>query len=508
MKKIVLTLILSLLLCLMLLCIANAESVYLEPIPDELKTADDKFTHFVVFEEEKYFVGSGATLTSFNAEAMDADMASAGIDKSKIGKEYLTRFNFPATFGGTTVTYVNLNSMKGHAYFSHVCGYIQLCGTVNKLHDMNEKTSQLRCIDFGENSQVKSIPFYFCPDSRRLFSIKNFPRDLDVIEESAFNRCYNAFKGELYLNAKTIKTSAFNNSLSHLTGLVLGPNTQKIETQALCVRLSEIPGGSRPSDDKIQIRYIEFECDVSTVSFAEQKADSGAFYFPVNTGRSPYSHLKCIILSHPNNESKITEGSKFTDFTNGKTILFNDSDGADDFVVAGHNFENAVISYESYLENGVTSCVDCGKTIKYDPIFKFRGYSVPENGRISIVVGYEINQVALQAYEASTNKTITFGFIAVSKAKLGDNTPLDENGNPTALESGMVIKAEIEKGCRFLEGKIVGLTTDEHKAASLVLSMYALVLDSEGKTNVFYLQDKQAAGNELSSISYNELVSE
>ena len=30
----------------------SAKSVYLEPIPDELKAENDTFTHFVVFEEK------------------------------------------------------------------------------------------------------------------------------------------------------------------------------------------------------------------------------------------------------------------------------------------------------------------------------------------------------------------------------------------------------------------------------------------------------------------------
>ena len=151
-KKIFLMLVIVAMLVCAFAITASAKSVYLEPIPDELKAQNDSFTHFVVFEGEKYFTGSGSTLNGLNDSVMDQDMATAGIDKSKIGTEYLTRYNFPAYMGDTLITYVNLNVIKTHKYFKNVCGYIQLEGTVNQVHDMNECVNELRCIDFGENS--------------------------------------------------------------------------------------------------------------------------------------------------------------------------------------------------------------------------------------------------------------------------------------------------------------------------------------------------------------------
>ena len=241
MKKLFLTLSLCLLACVFFTIMASARTVYLEEIPDELSYEGDTATHFVVFEEEKYYVGSGSTIDGFNTDEMDADMAAAGIDSSKIGTEYLTRFNVPAYMGDTLITYVNLNSMKSHRYFSGKCGYVQLAGTVSKIHDMNEKTAQLRCFDFGENSQVTVIPGYFVNSSQRLYSVKNFPKYLTVIESNAFNKCYNAFSGELYLNAVTIEQSAFNNCFNHVTGLVFGPDTKKIGNELILKELENIP---------------------------------------------------------------------------------------------------------------------------------------------------------------------------------------------------------------------------------------------------------------------------
>lgn len=509
MKKLFLVLALAVLGCFMLACAVSAKDVYLEPIPEELKVPNDTVTHFVVFEEEKYFTGDGDTISGLNNDQMNADMASAGIDSSKIGTEYLTRFNIPAYLNGTLVTYVNLNSMKGN--FSGKCGYIQLAGTVTKIHDMNNCTNQLRCFDFGENSQITSIPYCFAPSSAKLSAVKNFPRNLETIEGDAFNRCYRAFKGELYLNAKTIKSGAFNNSLSHLTGLVFGPNTQKIENQSLCIRLSEF--NDKPADGLVQIEYIEFQCDVSQVNFAVQGYDIGAFYFIGGNTRSPYSKLKAIILSHPNNASQIKEGSTFNDFTpDGVTILFNDPDGLDDYVTASHSFVDGDISYTSFLENGVKNivCSNCGlaKTEVAPAIFVCLGYSVPTYGAPSFSIGYQTNFEALDAYENASNVTVSYGIVAAVKSNLGNSTPLDENGNKATLENGSVIVAELNRATAYFDGIVTGFKNDTQKSSEIVLCAYTIVKDAEENIiEISYLIEKNADGS-LVGKSYNSLTAE
>lgn len=492
----------------------GAKDVYLEPIPEELKAKDDVFTHFVVFEEPKYFVSSGSTISNLNTDTMDADMAAANIDKSKIGTEYLTRFNFPAYIGENLITYVNLNSMKTHAYFKHVCGYIQLEGTVNKVHDMNECVRELRCIDFGENSQVTSIPLCFANQAKKMASVKNFPRNLTSVGNSAFDNCYRAFKGEFYLNATTIGSSSFNNAISHVTHLILGPNVQSIGTQALTVLFetqhhNEIPVHYASADIKPALVSIEFQCDVSQIKFATQGNNTGAFYFPISTGRAPYEKLETIILSHPNNAKNVTENSIFNDFTaSGITILFNDSDGLDDYVTANHDFSIVnSISYKSFDEIGVKTmvCSKCGATANKEiaePLFKFHGYSAPENGRCEITIGYTINKEAIKEYESKSGKIVKYGVFAVLKDKLGANDIFDENGNATTNS----IVAEVAKN-EFIsfELKISGFT-DANKNVKLAMGAYVSVTDKE-VTTYSYMQGITPNENEsYFFVSYNDIV--
>lgn len=511
MKRLFLILSLALLLCLALTVMVSAKDVYLEEIPEELKAPNDTATHFVVFEEEKYYTGSGNTISGLNTAQMNDDMAAANIDSSKIGSTYLTRFNVPSHLNGTLVTYVNLNSMKSNGYFWGKCGYIQLAGTVTKTHDMNQSTSQLRCFDFGENSQLTEIPYCFASNSTRLYDVKNFPRNLNVINKDAFNSCYNAFRGELYLNAKRIEDNAFNNALGHLEGLTLGPSVEFIGRQTLCVRLSEVPNGSRPENDILPLNYIEFQCDVSKVTFATQGNDTGSFYF-IGTTRSPYSMLKCIILSNPNNAKDIKEGSVFNDFTaEGVNILFNDSNGLDDYVTASHGYIDSGIVYESFLKSGTkqTVCTNCGnvKGEAVSAIFENLGFSVMDFGNTpAFTIGYMLNREALTTYEKATGNTVSYGILMVASNNLGSNMPLDENGNATSLENGSVVVAILNRACEYFDGMVKGFATEEQKNAQIIACAFAIVKNSQGSvTLIDYLQDKSPSGS-LSSTSYNDLI--
>ena len=491
----------------------SAKSVYLESIPDELKAENDTFTHFVVFEEAEYFVSSDNTISGLNGDKMDADMASAGIDKSKIGTEYLTRFNFPAYVGENLITYVNLNSMKTHKYFKHVCGYIQLEGTVNKVNDMNECVNQLRCVDFGENSQITAIPLCFANQARRMASVKNLPRNLTTIGSNAFDSCYGAFEGELYINAETIGGSAFNNAISNVTHLILGPKVKSIGTQALTVLFAiqhhnEIPTFYAPEDIKPALVSIEFQCDVSQIKFANQGVNSGTFYFPTTTGRAPYEKLTTIILSHPDNAKYVTEGSVFNDFTaDGINILFNDSDGLDDYVTAKHDFSIfGGVSYVRFNEEGtkILICASCGAQSyeKTTPLFTCLGYSAPENGIGGIAVGFTVNNEAIAEYEEITGKTLKFGVFAVLQSRLGNNDVFAEDGT---VADG-VINAEITN-YEFVafELKIIGFT-DTQKDIKLAMGAYVAVTDGEA-TEYSYMQAGTPNENEkYSFVSFNDIV--
>ncbi|MBR2024990.1 MAG: leucine-rich repeat protein [Clostridia bacterium] len=508
MKRFILTVFFVIIMLCSLIIVSSAKEAYLEEIPENLLFENDTVTHFIVFDDEKYYLGSGDTLNKLNTENMDSSLVSLGIDKSEIGTKYLTKLVFPAYLNGTLVTYVDVNtSIKTNTtYFRDKCGYVKFPGTMTKTHDMNQCTGQLRGIDFGENSQLTSIPYCFAPNSSRLKEVKNFPTaNLETIEASAFNNSRYAFSGELVINAKTVKQSAFNNSLTYVTSMVIGEKVERIETQAFSVRSSETGSLGNPL-----LEYIEFKCDVTKI----QSTSYGPFYFELGRdSRSEYTSLKCIVLSNEANKGNITEGvTTFRDIVGDSTYMRFLLDTTKELVYTSHNvnMDNATVSYDSFLENGTLTgyCDRCGKAevSVVEPLFTFKGISVPTNGDIEIYIGYSANYDAISQYEKITGNKVNFGIVAAAKSLLGDKSPLDENGNETLLQQGAVIKAPVSNGYAYesYEFIIRGFTTEAHKDALLLMASYVHITDKDGNTvSVNYLQSKQVVDNNFIYISYN-----
>ncbi len=171
--------------------------------------------------------------------------------------------------------------------------------------------------------------------------------------------------------------------------------------------------------------------------------------------------------------------------------------------------ETTTIVYESFDKEGskIVYCTNKGCThnvITETPaLFTCFAYSLPEDGRGGIAIGYTVNNVAIREYEEITGKTLKYGVFAVSKDRLGDNDIFGEDG--TVAEG--VINAEITNH-QFVafELKIVGFT-DKQKDTKLALGAYVAVTDGE-TTEYSYMQDD--TNGELVGkyyfVSYNDIV--
>ena len=213
-------------------------------------------------------------------------------------------------------------------------------------------------------------------------------------------------------------------------------------------------------------------------------------------------------LKRIGNGKYVTEGSVFNDFTaDGINILFNDSDGLDDYVTAKHDFSIfGGVSYVRFNEEGTKTliCASCGAQSyeKTTPLFTCLGYSAPENGIGGIAIGYTVNNNAINEYEELTGKAIKYGVFAVSQDRLGVNDVFADDG--TVAEG--VINAEITNyEFAAFELKIVGFT-DEHKDTKFAMGAYVAV--TEGKTTEYsYMQDDSLGENEkYSFVSYNDIA--
>ncbi len=169
------------------------------------------------------------------------------------------------------------------------------------------------------------------------------------------------------------------------------------------------------------------------------------------------------------------------------------------------------IHYDSYLESGMLAvCIRCGTTmtdenIKAEPLFTFLGFSTPEDGSYGIVASYIVNVKAIEQYESKTGKSLSYGIVAGAKTLLGDNNPLDENGNPITLEKGSVIKAEITREYASYDFVITGMNENQLDT-ELVIATYVEITESN-ETTIVYLQETQKI-KDLSVISYNTILKE
>lgn len=505
MKKLLLSVFFAVLVLCSLVIVSSAKEAYLEPIPENLLWKNDTVTHFIVFDDEKYYLGSGNTLDNLNIEEIEKSLTSLGVSSSDIGKTYLTKFVFPAYLGENLITYVNVNSsIKTNKYFINVCGYVSFPGTMTKTHDMNECVGQLRGIDFGKNSQLTAIPYCFAKKADKLKEVKNFPTaKLETIEADAFNGAKEAFHGDLVINARVIKQSAFNNATTFVTSLVFGENVERIETQAFSVTTNETGLGNP------RLEYIEFKSDVSTIATTSY----GPFYFELGRdSRSEYTNLKCIVLSNEANKQAIENGAKvFDDIAPNSYIRFL-LDTTKEVIYSSHsvNMDEATISYESFLESGTITgyCDRCGKEEKISApkLFDFKGISVPINGDIEIYIGFSADYEAIAQYEKLSGNTVNFGIVAGAKAVLSENAPLDSDGNVINYQSGSAIKAPVDKTSKYAlyELRLKGFSTEAHKDAMLLVASYVHITDKDGKTvSVNYLQTKQVVDNNFIYISYN-----
>ena len=153
-----------------------------------------------------------------------------------------------------------------------------------------------------------------------------------------------------------------------------------------------------------------------------------------------------------------------------------------------------------YLANGLKDCICkvCNNpyTEEYataTPIFEFLGYSMPEDGRLEISIGYIINYESMSVYNEYTGKTFEYGVVFGLANQLGDKAPLDE---------GAVAKRiDLDNTFTGFSLKISGFK-EEHKDLGIVMAMYLKVIDGE-ESKIVYLQDSQK--DKPTSVSINSL---
>ncbi len=165
--------------------------------------------------------------------------------------------------------------------------------------------------------------------------------------------------------------------------------------------------------------------------------------------------------------------------------------------------------YTSFAQNGqkITSCANDGCTYEesevLEALFTCTGFSASQTGTNGIVLGFNVNHEAIDAYTSATGNTIEYGVFAGSPLNLGNNDLSDEG------LSEKVIKAEITKTeFAVFEIKIMGFATDVQKETAFAIGAYVAETNSDDVTTYSYMQlGTPTDGERYCYNTYNNIVS-
>ena len=170
--------------------------------------------------------------------------------------------------------------------------------------------------------------------------------------------------------------------------------------------------------------------------------------------------------------------------------------------------EKAVIAYANGYDKAGTKLITCAnegcaheETREAAALFICSGYSVPEDGRGEISIGYAVNGSALTEYTTNTGVTLKYGVFAVLEKNLGDGNIFDASGNPVSN----VVKAEIDAKYGSFELKISGFL-DEYKSIKLAMGAYVEATEGDDTVYSFMQEGTPLDGAKFVLVSYNDIV--
>ena len=173
----------------------------------------------------------------------------------------------------------------------------------------------------------------------------------------------------------------------------------------------------------------------------------------------------------------------------------------------GHNItDDTTLKFTDYTSEmlEMSGCTrNCGINnivSRYEPIFKFVGYSVKENDSSAICAGYTVNHDSMAVYkEYNANVTLSYGIVASTPNEDGSDLLKVENGKVEAFKTTTVI-ADIDKSYAGFDFVLRGFSDDTANTA-LVICSYVF----DGSSFV-YMTD--ACTNTVpATITYNEISS-
>ena len=173
-----------------------------------------------------------------------------------------------------------------------------------------------------------------------------------------------------------------------------------------------------------------------------------------------------------------------------------------------HDIKTTILYEKGYAREGLKTvacqnegCSHSEGEEKTNALFTCLGYSFDENGNGGISVGYNINKAAILEYEELTGTEVSYGLFAGTKAGLGTDDVIGENGE--AIDGA--IAADFENSAySFMYIKMYGFENDTQKNTLFAIGAYVEVVNKDGKTYSYLQADEPAEDEKYSFIKYND----
>ena len=472
----------------------------------------------------------------YNCDALTSvtipDTVSNIGDTAFNGCDGITSVTFEEGFQGVigegafknTKALANVNLCEGITVISNDCFYgagaigkVVLPDSVTTLGENAFYNSSLSEIVISENSQLAVInekAFSGCKSLKSIY----IPSGVKIVATSLFANCTNLeavhnFENVVFASEKgeNVFVGTTFQSCSKLKEIILPLTTVKIEgtiTQLTALEKLYIPA------------YVQ---SISTTYANNIPKECTIFYCGGDANK---------LLSMTANSSGVTSTLIKGKITNDMTVKYTDADAdypngyivyeanSCDLFYNGEHIEsleydftfideNGYATTEKYVSNFKVSyqCTrNCGKEVIVEilpAMFTFNGYSMPEDGRNELTVGYLINNKSISKYEEYTNTTLDVGIFAAAKKQIADGDVFNENGEANSGVSKIELKNETFFSFDF---KLSGFTTDAHKEALLAIGVYVFEDNSTDKELTYIQASKPLANDKYSFISFNQFL--
>ena len=212
------------------------------------------------------------------------------------------------------------------------------------------------------------------------------------------------------------------------------------------------------------------------------------------------------------------ERATFTNFVSYNDYLANPNiDSYKDTIVYGtQNYECGniktndapTLKFTSYTEEMILgkTCEHCQRTEvveTIDAMFTCLGYSTAEFANGGISIGYKVNKDSISKYEELTGEEVSYGLFAGTKAGLGTNDVIGEDGKTVA---GAITVGFDGSVYSYMYIKMFGFDTEESKAVEFAIGAYTVTTENEQKKYSYLQQGTPLEGDKYAFIKYNDFV--